>query len=55
LAFVNALCQLARFHFVSWRVFTLPVGAFSLCQLARFHFVSWRRYWNVSDPPPTAP
>ncbi len=29
-------------RFASWRVFTLPIGAFSLCQLARFHFVSWR-------------
>ncbi|MBQ1428893.1 MAG: hypothetical protein IIZ06_04425, partial [Kiritimatiellae bacterium] len=34
LGFVNALCQLACFHFVSWRVFTLSVGVFSLCQLA---------------------
>jgi hypothetical protein len=42
-------------RFASWRIFTLPVGAFSLCQLARFHFASWRRYWNVSDPPPPAP
>jgi len=35
--------QLARFRFLSWRIFVSSVGAFSFPQLARFRFLSWQK------------
>jgi len=39
----TAFPQLARFHFLSWRIFISSVGAFSFPQLARFRFLSWQK------------